>query len=158
MAKVASTVSTTWSPERHILRRPSLFLEIHQQSPDEALLNRPRLFFLPQIVRILQDDHLSNSPDMAALLSILRTALRPIWYLTLSRLRSVHPSDHPAAPQVTDEWKSLGALLGVHKLVNPLVGCTWVGCSRFMLDTEDDIAVCTRCDSAQYCDERCQKR
>jgi hypothetical protein len=158
MADVALMVSQTWSPKHHVLRRPSLFFDLHQQTLDTAILNEPPLFLLPQILQILFSNPPITSPDMSAFLSVLSKSLRPIWHRTLSHLRSLDPNKHPGAQQVTKLWTSLGIIVGVHKLVKPLVGCTWVECPRFVKETEEEIAVCARCDWAQYCDEKCQKR
>lgn len=158
MADVALMVSQTWSPKPRILRRPSLFFDAHQQSSDlTAVFDEPRLFLVPQILQILSSNPPDNSPDMPALLSILLTSLRPIWHSVLSHLRSLDSNKYPGAPQVTKMWTSLGTLIGVHKLVTPMVGCTWVECPRFVKETDEEMAVCTRCDCAQYCDEKCQK-
>ena len=162
LADVAMMVSQTWQPDGHThLRRPSLFLDCHEEHSEVqnlAVFNEPCLFLVPQILEILSSNSPPSPPDIQALLSILSESLCPIWHSVLTYLRSLDSDEHPGAPQVIKMWSSLGARVGVHDLVKPLVGCTWVECPRFVQETEEEMAVCTRCDCAQYCDKKCQKR
>ena len=159
MVDVALMITQSWSSERHTFRRPTLFFDSsHHQSPDPAVFNKPHLFLLPQILQILSNNSPVDPPDMPTLLSILSKSLRPVWHPALSQLRSMDANKHPGAPEVIKMWISLGWLVGVHKLVQPPVGCAWLHCPRFLKETNENMAVCTRCDCAQYCDEKCQKR
>lgn len=75
-------------------------------------------------------------------------------------MRELDLEEHPGARAVINIWSELGDQISVNLLVDPLVGCTWVGCRLFVQteDGDDEYMSCAGCVFAQYCDVTCQRR
>jgi hypothetical protein len=172
IADIALMVARVWHPgDSNELRRPTLLcsfpkagrakaLSKHKDIPYTLPLThrcRPDVFKEPTIFlakwlieRLKHDSEIRN---------VLGEALTPVLHGTLQSIRVLDDKKCPGASAVSKIWSELGAQVGIELLVNPPVGCTWIGCRLFVHGTDDKpMARCAGCTFSQYCSEVCQRR
>jgi len=88
------------------------------------------------------------------------------WKKTLDELRALTvegpdvltlPKYH-VLPAVIVQWSTLGTLMGVHRLVEPIMGCCYTECASFVMETNTSHGRCSGCYQVQYCRTACQNR
>ena len=95
-------------------------------------------------------------------MSSLAERLRPLWKKTLDDLRALEGTDalpkyHLLTP-TTLQWNTLGTLVGIHRLVEPIFGCCYADCSSFIVETNESFGRCSACHQVQYCGTACRDR
>ncbi|KAF9527097.1 hypothetical protein CPB83DRAFT_856740 [Crepidotus variabilis] len=83
-----------------------------------------------------------------------------IWKSTLDDLREMEskediPEFH-MIPSAILGWSKLGALAGVHKLVDSVIGCCHSGCPNFLVVADQKFSRCAGCKKVTYCTQKCQ--
>lgn len=85
-----------------------------------------------------------------------------IWKSTLDDLREMEskediPEFH-MIPSAILGWSKLGALAGVHKLMDSVIGCCHSGCPNFLVVADQKFSRCAGCKKVTYCTQKCQTR
>src|SRR6266498_5073108 len=120
------------------------------------------MFLIPIILKELSDIKRWNTAEHE-FASLLADKGKSIWRDTLNNLRALWDDEHALPefhmlPAALLAWNRLGTLIGIHRVLEPTVGCCNASCSEFAKESNWSLGRCSGCRQVQYCCIKCQKK
>ena len=120
------------------------------------------IFLIPIILKELSGIKRSWTIAEHEFVSLLAAKGKSLWRDTLDNLRALwDDEDLPEfhmLPVALLAWHRLGTLIGIHRVLEPIVGCCYASCPEFAKPFDWPLGRCSGCRQVQYCGNECQNK